>query len=705
MNVKLYPDQPFDNTGGGYPTGYSPQFNSTSESYLCSNQAMNDKMTHDLEHERRIAQSRTSYDEMPDFVKQNYVGPKYGTQEYQQEMNAKYGAAAPNYIKPQQVQQMIQNDYSMPEPRPYTPGMNGPIVCERPDGSVDYIFTDRNMNTMQGGFEPQGQTHQNHINAFSTDSMEQKQMRESQYQDMPFDQVMNPPMYQNMGFQPSQFTYDQFGNAIPMMQPSMFAYDQFGNMIPAQPQMMGNPYMQPQPIYGNPYMQQQPLYGDPYMAQQPMYGNPYMQQQVPPQPQDQYVQSGTVTYNNGYNPYLAQQQGSSTGNKYLDYMNNSRNPYTSTTIRNPYTGAMMNYNANPYWHNSFDPTYGDILYSMDISHFTENVPVDMLISDEERRVAEQKRREDEAASIYNMTYGLPTMQQYNMYRSEFEQYKKNTCDLYSDLHAAVNSYFGKEYTEEEDRAVREAHNPLKQLEDAMERANKSMGFGINYGKLSPSEMKEMEELRLVREVAHIDNDMLREIYYYQPMRDQARAALYKKIKESHDKMLGLKPGETCNLDYYLNHGHELVRNAFINDRLLDMRNAKFRQYDSNRFKTNIYNHTEEAKRTGIRPEFLTARPVMAAPGGEFSAEKMQILKNLYDRSGGHMIDIQGVKSYTNLPKSPYRADVSEDPARIVSGEAYQMTDRMRKFKEGAEDMAEQFKQIQSVYGDRRRKSE
>jgi len=129
-----------------------------------------------------------------------------------------------------------------PEPRPYTPGMNGPIVCERPDGSVDYIFTDRNMNAMQGGFEPQGQIHQNHINAFSTDSMEQKQMRESQYQDMPFDQVMNPPMYSNMGFQPSQFTYDQFGNAIPMMQPSQFAYDQFGNMIPAQPQMMGNPY-------------------------------------------------------------------------------------------------------------------------------------------------------------------------------------------------------------------------------------------------------------------------------------------------------------------------------------------------------------------------------------------------------------------------------------------------------------------------------
>ena len=170
-------------------------------------------------------------------------------------------------------------------------------------------------------------------------------------------------------------------------------------------------------------------------------------------------------------------------------------------------------------------------------------------------------------------------------------------------------------------------------------------------------------------------------------------------------MLGLKPGETCTLDYYLNNGHGLVRNAFINERLLDMRNAKFRQYDSNRFKTNIYNHTEEAKRTGIRPEFLTARPVMAAPGGEFSAEKMQILKNLYDRSGGHMIEIQGVKSYTNLPKNPYRADVSDDPARIISGEAYQMTDRMRKFKEGAEDMAEQFKQIQAVYGDRRRKSE
>ena len=720
MNIRFYDQQ--SGNSGGYPNGYSPNnFASGAESYLCSNQAAMDKAERELEHERNIAPYRTKYDDMPDFVKANYVGPKYGTQEYQDEMNAKYGDRAPNYMQqPGQQQSNSAERYgSFPEPRPYTPGMNGPIQCTKEDGSVDQINV--------GGFEPQGQVHQNMMNSFATDTIEQKQMRDSEIMPQQYDPYMN----QNLGIyqQPMpNMMYDQFGNMIPQqpmmnqqydqvmmgnmyqqLMPNMM-YDQFGNVIP--PQSMMGMYQQPMPNtmydqFGN-TIPQQPMMNQPFQYTVGP-GNECQAQLQPTTPvqNNQYVQGGTVTYNNGFNPYTGPQQPSSTGNAYLDFINGRRNPYIAT-VRNPYTGMMMTYNTSPYYQNQFDNELNNILYNMDINHYMENIPYDMLISDEERRLNEQKRRENEAASIYNMTYGLPTMQQYNAYRSEFEQYKNNICDLFSKLHEANNAYFGKEYTKEEDDRVREMYNPFRQMEAAMERNNKQFGIGINYGKMTPQEMKDMKENQKIRDAKILSDIMDREMYYYQPAREKAKAMLYQKIKESHDKLLGVKPGEHYDLKYFLDNGHEIMRNNFINDHLIEARNAKFRQYDSNRFKTNIYNHTKEAQEKGIRPEFLKARPVMAAPGGEYSAEKMAILKNLYDRGGNNMIEIGGVKMY-EPPKNksnPYIRTTSEDPAVEMCGEEMDiMPERMKKFKEAAEVHAEKFRQIQSVYGDRRKKSE
>lgn len=701
MNINFYQSKPCvdNNFGGGCPTGYPPQFTNTSESYLCSGQAMNDKMERELEHERRIAQSRTSYDDMPDFVKQNYVGPKYGTQEYQQEMYAKYGDRAPNYIKPEKVQQMIQNDYS--EPRPYTPGMNGPIECTRDNGVIDYI----NTVNMGGGFEPIAPKYENPINQYATESID------NQAQPQVYDQVMVNDYYQpnNMygydtGFgqpimappqpdpymqQPS-FTYDQYGNMVPVQQ-QQFTYDQFGNMIPLQPQYMYNQF-------GNTNFQQQPVYDQlsvKMSSGEVYHNNPYIKQQIDPG----YIQSGTTTYTNGFNPYNMQ----STGNAYLDYMNSSNAPFM-TSIRNPYTGASITYNLRPYGQTDFDIGLRDIIYNMDLEHYMQDIPYDMLISDEERRVAEQKRREEDAASIYNMNYGLPTMQQYNAYRSEFEQFKNDTCDLFSRLHKANNFYFGKEYTEEEDKIVREMHNPLKRIEDAMEINKQQYGFGVNYGKLSPSEIKDMQELQKVRQTKRIAADIDREINYLQPMRDQIRAAIYKKIKDSHDQLLGVKPGEHYNLDYFLNHGHELVRNAYMSGKISQIRAEKFKRYNPDRFKTTIYNHTAEAQRDGIRPEFLAARQGILVEG-EFSEDKAKILKNLYERSGERVLDVYTKAPNREVKKDYFRLSTDMDEAKSLI-ETQQPTlyeRRMRQYKAGVDDLVDQFHQIQAVYGDRRGK--
>lgn len=702
MNINFYQNQPYtdnNNLGGGCPTGYPPQFSNTSESYLCSGQAMNDKFEQELDKERRIAQSRTSYDDMPDFIKQNYVGPKYGTQEYQQEMYEKYGDKAPNYIKPEKVQKMIQNDYSYPEPRPYVPGMNGPIECTKCDGSVDYINTS-NM----GGFEPIAPKYNNPINQYATDSLDKRRIEEAQSLPV-YDQVMGDPYHQQDLYgqpimpppqpdpyimQQQPFTYDQYGNMVPVQQGPQFTYDQYGNMIPLQ---MPQEYVFDQ--FGNAIPIQPQQY-------QPYIQNPYMQQQA--MKDINYVQSGTATYTNGFNPYGNNMSTSTTGNAYLDYMNNSNNTPFMTTVRNPYTGASITYNLRPYIQTPFDNEIREIIYNMDIDHYMEDIPYNMLISDEERRVNEQKRREDEAVSIYNMTYGLPTMQQYNMYRSEFEQFKNDTCDLFSKLHKINNYYFGKEYTEEEDKIVRDMHNPLKDLEAAMERNKKQYGFGINYGKLSPSEIKDMKELQEVRQMNRIAAELDRETEYYQPIRNQVRAAIYKKIKDSHDQLLGVKPGEHYNLDYFLNHGHELVRNAYMSGIVSKVRAEKFKRYNPDRFKTTIYNHTEEAQRDGIRPEFLNAKPVMLVEG-EFSEDKQRILKNLYDRSGSHIVEIRGVPVNQNIKKDQYRFSVDDDESKSLV-EVHEPTvyeRRMKQYKEGVDDLVDQFHQIQAVYGDRRGK--
>ena len=61
---------------GGYPNGYPPTYSDPCEAYL-NTQAIDDAYNEWHEKEMRLAPYRTKVEDMPDYVRNNFVGPRY----------------------------------------------------------------------------------------------------------------------------------------------------------------------------------------------------------------------------------------------------------------------------------------------------------------------------------------------------------------------------------------------------------------------------------------------------------------------------------------------------------------------------------------------------------------------------------------------------------------------------------------------------
>lgn len=328
-----------------------------------------------------------------------------------------------------------------------------------------------------------------------------------------------------------------------------------------QPMMdpYANPYQPPAPPV-NPYQpQMQPQAG--YYQQQPPMNPAYQQQQpVAPQPQNDA----------GYNPfsqYNVQQQQVQMNpyqppappmNPYQHQMQQQNGYYQQPPI-NPYQPQNINiggygYN-NPYYaQNTFDYQYRMMLNNEEYGGYV--IPgfdpfeclKDAVFTDEEKSLI---NAHTPIGYGYN---GAPmyTREQQMEYNRIYEDAREKVVDFWTQLSVAAHRGSGEENIDEME--IRSHYDPTMWVQPQPKNITSYTA----------------DELELQREYTKVyQTQIVHNIYNSLPKQyeyiDRKRAEGYARIKESHDKILGIRPGDDIDLKTYLSKAGSLYVDAITRD--------------------------------------------------------------------------------------------------------------------------------------------
>lgn len=313
--------------------------------------------------------------------------------------------------------------------------------------------------------------------------------------------------------------------------------------------------------------------------------NPFVQFNGVPIPQNTFI-----------NPALAPQQRTPIQDHRFGF-----EPFDPDRIPNPQTlqpQPMMgmgvygfgNMLGNPYanrWQNSFDVQIQELLYNeepsvMDVRSMLEKV----ILSDEEREKVDRSRSYSSIIGYDyygNPIYSNPSSayQASAQRQKEFEEARVNYQKHFTNLSRIAHAYSGETIDE---AAVMERFDPVPKSKPM---PGQNM---FNYFNASDEEKKEFEETQLVASTARILNN-IEAIQNCEQIMDQQKRMMYAKIKESHDKLIGVNPGESYNLKQYMDNGYKIGVNIAMQKAKTAMRNGKIK-YSSSSFRNDIaqYSH-------------------------------------------------------------------------------------------------------------------
>lgn len=258
------------------------------------------------------------------------------------------------------------------------------------------------------------------------------------------------------------------------------------------------------------------------MDQQNGYYNPY----------NQYAY--TPNYNN--QPYLVNTGFGYNGNPAFAYMQTGYTPYG------------YGWNAN-YYQQQLDRDIDSELYGNTISGIDPFECVrDSILTDEEK----EKRKRNIAQYQYYDYYG--NLQMGNAYNrnqlktEELERARKEYIDFFTLISMAAHNYCGDDVDEEE---LRNKYDPIKPLPKQ-----------TNYYSLDDEQKQLYYEYQIVERAATIPIRVAEYDRQQQAIAEK-RASAYKKIKDSHDKALGINEGEDITLDAYLQNAGKLYADALV----------------------------------------------------------------------------------------------------------------------------------------------
>ena len=407
-----------------------------------------------------------------------------------------------------------------------------------------------------------------------------------------------------------------------------------------------------QQFYGNPNIAQPYIGGYPYgypPVQQQNIGlqtpfNPFAQQQfqmpvpgtttpleitnhngetfsVPPQ--QQFVQGGTTISQGGFNPVtgVITPSVSTTGFNPYTRVNQGFSPYYPPPNQVPFQN-----NCNPFIRN------GNLAYNQmqDVLYHEDPVSVDIrsLLTRTVLSDSDQERFNIPQIIRYDY-YGRPLYDNQSRYQifqqqqKEFEKQQKSQQQIFVRLAQIVCSYNGKDMDEE---TIINLYFPQPQV--YQERP---------FDSLTDEEKREYERRQKLIKAQNTYYAM-QQYKEYEKLILKKKEEVFAQIKASHDKLLGVTPGENYGLTYFLDHGYRIRADIATRKARLASRNGT-RKYSQNNY------------RAGLSQ--LTNSPVPTSSKDDEYISVEDRLKEVYNRnrrmrpSFGVMKDVNGQITYTS----------------------------------------------------------
>ena len=318
----------------------------------------------------------------------------------------------------------------------------------------------------------------------------------------------------------------------------------------------------------------------------------------------------------GFNPYM---NFNPYANQYSNYGNNNQqgfDVYDPSKRQQPFNyqiggygiySPFMNF-CNPYGQNQFNVAlqeylYNDDEFSMDAIKMLEQI----VLSDDDREKINHNNqnfiigKDYYGRPIYNNGYAASQQRQ-----NELQEARLRTQKYFTKLSRIAHTYSGEEIDEE---ATMKRFDPMGQYEQATPKM-------FNYYTATDEERKNYEEDMLVYQVNMLDS-RFEEMEKNRQMYEQQKRYAFMQIKASHDRMIGVEPGEHYDLKTYMDNAYKIGIS-------LEHKKAKSQERNG----TNKYSRFDF--RNNLQQTTNCPVPMTSKDDDYVSVEEM--LKGIYDRN-------------------------------------------------------------------------
>ncbi len=410
----------------------------------------------------------------------------------------------------------------------------------------------------------------------------------------------------SMGFTPGGARVSQGGfnpvNGTMTPQAATPGFNPYGGNMAVQQQMQTQPTGN---MVVNMINQSQSGPVTPVNPSQQFIGNPgYQYQQPMRMPNPSNFGMGFAPYSPpGVDPYAFKQPWQQPG-----FMNN---PMAGCMGMYPFNGA--------YGQNQFNTPLQDFLYNEEPSAIdAKSMLASIMLSDEEK---ERIGRNTPTIQGYDY-FGRPIYSSQSYYnqqmqqQQQFEEARHNYQSYFTHLSKIAHAYSGETIDEE---AMMKRFDPVPPPPPPPKIFNPMTA--------TPEEKKAYEKEQQVYASNMLAN--YADNFYGQllPYQDNCRSYMYAQVKASHDKLIGVEPGQHYDLKTFMDNGYKIGVD-------IAMRKAK----EANRNGTTKYSRVEfrnYMNNDPLRPNNPKV-PVMSSDDEYISIEDM--LKRVYTRNKGKMIE-------------------------------------------------------------------
>jgi len=263
------------------------------------------------------------------------------------------------------------------------------------------------------------------------------------------------------------------------------------------------------------------------------------------------------------------------------------------------------YMTNGYGQNQFDYQLQDYLYNetpsaMDTMEMLERV----ILTDAEREKIDHNRNSYYGYDYYGRPIYGNAYQRSQQQQNQFEEARKSYQNHFTMLSKIAHAYSGEEIDEDE---------MMKRWDPVPPRQEQKI---FNYYTATDEEKKEFERNQRMAATHQLVTQLENAQGYNNWMQMQKQEA-FKKIKESHDRLIGVEPGQHYDLKTYLDNGYKINVNIAMQKAKSLNRNGTSK-YSRNNYRGNI-------SQSGGSPV-----PITSKDDEYVSIEQM--LKGVYDRN-------------------------------------------------------------------------